>query len=74
MLDDFVIRTGMSHQGATHGNTFHLEIAPSFVLRYYWGCNIFKLVIAKEGDEVKRDCSDVVMVGHGAYAGSNFLF
>ena len=74
MLDNFVICTGMSHQGATHRNALHLEIAPSFVLRYYWGRNIFKLVIAKEGGEVKRDCSDVVMIGHRAYAGSNFLF
>ena len=73
MLDNFVIRTSMSHQGATHRNAFHLEIAPSFVLRYYWGCNIFKLVIAKEGGEVKRDCSDVVMIGHRADASSDLL-
>jgi len=73
MLDDFVIRTGMSHQGATHRNAFHFEIAPSFVLGYYWRSNIFKLVIAKEGDEVNRDCSDVVMIGHRADASSDLL-
>jgi len=73
MLDNFVIRTGMSHQGTTHRNAFHLKIAPSFVLGYYWRSNIFKLVVAKEGDEVKGDCSDVVMIGHRAYTGSDLL-
>jgi len=42
-------------------------------LRYYWRSNIFELVIAKEGDEVKRDCSDVVMIGHRADASSDLL-